>query len=163
MNNVSAVGARVAHRLLQCGVTLFLLGLLTGFVVPMLANPRLGLSGHLVGVMQGTFLIVLGLVWPRLRLGPNALRLAAGLFVYGAYAAWATDLLAGAWGAGERMMPIAAAGQQGSAAQEGFVQAALLLTAVAMIVAIVMVLYGLRGGPGSGVAGNQLATKTDLP
>jgi hypothetical protein len=51
-----------AHRLLQFGVLLFLLGLLSGFVTPALANPRMGLSSHLEGVMNGTFLVILGLL-----------------------------------------------------------------------------------------------------
>jgi len=51
-----------AHRLLQFGYGLFLLGLLTGLGIPLLANPRMGLSSHLEGVMNGIFLIGLGLV-----------------------------------------------------------------------------------------------------
>lgn len=49
------------RRLLQAGILLFLLGLLTGFLVPFTANPRMGLSSHLEGVMNGMFLVGLGL------------------------------------------------------------------------------------------------------
>lgn len=46
------------RRLLWHGLFLFLLGLLTGLVVPMFQNPRMGLSAHLEGVMNGIFLAV---------------------------------------------------------------------------------------------------------
>ena len=39
--------------LLQLGILLFLIGLLTGFVIPKLANPRMGLASHLEGVLNG--------------------------------------------------------------------------------------------------------------
>jgi len=56
---------RTGRCLVRYGVLLFLLGLLTGLIVQKLANPRMGLSSHLEGVMNGTFLVVLGLIWPR--------------------------------------------------------------------------------------------------
>ncbi len=58
-----------ARHLLQAGALLFVLGLFTGLVVPMLAAPRLRLSSHLEGVFNGLLLLLLGLVWQRLRLG----------------------------------------------------------------------------------------------
>ena len=73
--------SRQADRLLQIGVLLFLFALLTGLVVPRFAVPRLGLSVHLLGLMQGLFLIALGLMWPRLRLTRGMGRLGGGLAV----------------------------------------------------------------------------------
>lgn len=46
----------------------FFLGLLTGFVIPVMRNPRMGLASHLEAVMNGMFLILLGLLWHKLRL-----------------------------------------------------------------------------------------------
>ena len=55
-----------AQRLLQLGIALFLLGLITGLAVPSLANPRMALASQIEGVMNGTFLLVLfGLRMPR--------------------------------------------------------------------------------------------------
>src|SRR5574342_565442 len=68
-----------SHRLLQLGILLFLLGLLVGFAVPSLANPRLGLASHLEGVMNGLFLVVLGLVWPKLIIDALLLSLALAM------------------------------------------------------------------------------------
>jgi hypothetical protein len=70
------------HRLLWHGFLLFLLGLLTGFAVPALTNPRMGLSAHLEGVMNGVFLVVLGLVRERLVLSARAVTALFWLALY---------------------------------------------------------------------------------
>ena len=41
------------HRLLQIGMLLFLFALLVGVGIPQFAVPRLALSAHLLGIMQG--------------------------------------------------------------------------------------------------------------
>lgn len=133
------------HRLLQLGFALFLVGLLTGFAIPMLANPRMGLSSHLEGVMNGLFLIGLGLVWPRLRFGR---RLSAGTFwlaIYGTFANWAATFMAAAWGAGAAM-PIAAGSHQGTPVQEIVITGLLFSLSFAMVILCGLVLWGLRGG-----------------
>lgn len=134
---------RQSHRLLQLGVFLFLLGLLTGFVIPALANPRMGLSSHLEGVLNGLFLLVLGLVWPRLRLGSTARSTTFWLAVYATFANWATTLLAAAWGAG-RTMPIAAGTHQGTPTQELVIMVLLVSLSVAVVAVCGLVLRGLR-------------------
>ena len=63
-----------SRRLLRHGLWVFLLGLGTGLVmvagVPIFANPRLALAGHLVGVTNGMFLLLLGLVVEKVDLSP---------------------------------------------------------------------------------------------
>lgn len=68
----------------------------------------MGLASHLEGVMNGMFLVILGLVWPRLSLPHVWLAVTFWLFVYAAFANWMATLLAAAWGAGA-LMPIAGA------------------------------------------------------
>lgn len=138
------VQSRTAHRLLQLGILLFLLGLVTGLAVPALANPRMGLASHVEAVMNGTFLVVLGLVWPRLILTPRLLSAAFWLAVYGAFANWLATLLAAVWRAGNPMMPIAAQGTAGTALQELVIKALLVSLALAMIGCCLLVLFGLR-------------------
>jgi len=46
------------RKLIWHGMFLFLLGLLVGFFELRFTNIRMGLSAHLEGVMNGTFLIV---------------------------------------------------------------------------------------------------------
>ena len=95
--------------LVRHGLTLFLAGLATGFFVPLTLNPRAGLSGHLEGVMNGTFLVALGCAWPELRLGASAGRLVYGLVIFGAWANWAGTLLSAVLGT-SKATPIAGAG-----------------------------------------------------
>jgi (hydroxyamino)benzene mutase len=136
-----------AHRLITWGMALFLIGLLTGFAIPALANPRMGLTSHLEGLMNGTFLVVLGLVWTRLRVSERTLRIGFRLAVFGAYANWATTLAAGVLGAGGTMMPLAAGEHIGSRSIELLIAAGLLSLSLAMLALLGIVLWGLRGGP----------------
>lgn len=136
-----------AHRLLQWGMALFLIGLLTGFLVPVLANPRMGLTSHLEGIMNGMFLVILGLVWTRLRLEERALRIGYGLALFGAFTNWITTLVAAILGAGGSLMPIAAADHEGSPAVEALIAVGLISLSAAMVGVLGMVLWGLRDGP----------------
>ena len=133
-----------SRRLLQAGIALFLIGLLTGIAVPSLGNPRMGLASHVEAVMNGTFLVVLGLVWPRLRLSNTQLTLGFWLAVYGGFANWLSTFLAAFWSAGSRMMPMAGAGHSGSAGQEVIIQGLLISLSLAMIAVCIVVLWGLR-------------------
>lgn len=134
---------RAGRRLLQLGVTLFLLGLLTGFAIPLMSNPRMGLSSHLEGVLNGMFLVILGLLWDRLRLGTFARTTAVLLAIYGTFANWGATLLAAVWGAGETM-PIAGAGQRGTPLQEVLIAVALWSLSLCMVTVCGIVLFGLR-------------------
>src|SRR5512146_753793 len=138
---------RNGHRLLQAGAALFLLGLLLGLLVPRFALPRLGLSAHLLGIMQGVFLLVLGLLWPRLSFTPLLSRIACVLAIYGCLAAWTANVCGAVWGAGGSMMPLAAGGAIGSAFQEGIIKVLLRSGAVALVATAVLVLWGLRSLP----------------
>lgn len=137
------------NGLIRLGLVLFLLGLVTGLVLPGFANPRMGLSSHLQGLTNGIFLMVMGLVWPRLEARPGRLRLIALLLVFGTYANWVTTLLAGLWGAGGAMMPLAAAGFEGTAWQEAVVAAGLISLSAAMIAGVVLAILALRPSRGA--------------
>lgn len=130
--------------MLQLGILLFLLALLVGLAVPAFAVPRLGLSAHLLGIMQGMFLIIAGLLWAKLRLTRSMSRLGFCLVVYGCFAAWTANVLAGAWGAGNSMLPIAAGQARGSALQEGIITVCLRTAAVSLITAATVIAWGLR-------------------
>ncbi len=137
--------ARQAHRLLQLGILLFLLGLLTGLAAGALANPRMGLSSHLEGVMNGLFLVALGLVWPRLTLGAVARQATFWLAVYGTFANLAATFLAALTGAGA-MLPLAG-GRAGAPVTEAAISTLLVSLALADIAVCVLVLAGLRQPP----------------
>ncbi|OBH07371.1 hydrogenase [Mycobacterium sp. E1747] len=129
--------------LFTLGLVLFLIGLLTGFVVPALKNPRMALSSHLEAILNGMFLVVLGLLWPHIHL-PHAWGVTAVvLIVYAGYANWLATPLAAAWGAGRRLAPIAAADYEASAAKEWVVSFVLLSLALAIVGGVVIVIVGI--------------------
>ncbi len=134
-------GAGLDRALMCLGVFLFLLGLLTGFAVPALAHPRMGLSSHIEGVVNGIFLVVIGLVWPHLALNRLWAGTAFGLLVYGAFANWFATLLSAWWGA-VGSMPLAGGGAHGSPLQEHIVFALLVSLSLAMVAGCVLLLLG---------------------
>jgi hydroxylaminobenzene mutase len=141
MSSTDPATSPVQRRLLILGATLFLLGLLTGFIPGALANPRMGLASHLEGVMNGTFLIALGAAWGHVRLGRRAESIAFWSLAFGTTANWLTTLLAAVWGTG-RMTPLAAPGLKGLPWQEAVISAGLIALSVAMVVGTALVLLG---------------------
>jgi hydroxylaminobenzene mutase len=133
-----------SRSLLQLGVLLLLLAVVIGFAIPALAVPRLGVAAHVNAVVGAVFLIVLGLVWPQLRLGPRALRIVFWLAVYSFFMGVLMPLLGGVWGAGATMLPIAAGTARGSAFQEGVIATGLSTAGVGVIALCVLLLLGLR-------------------
>ncbi|WP_019144940.1 hypothetical protein [Aeromicrobium massiliense] len=129
--------------LLVAGLVLFLLGLLTGLVVPALKNPRMGVVSHLQGMTNGPFLVVVGLLWPMLALSRAWEVVAVVLLVYGTYANWLGTQLGALWGAGGRFAPHATGDHRASAGQERVVDALLVTLAPAIIVATVILIVGL--------------------
>ena len=132
--------------LIQVGMALFLLALVVGLMVQQFAVPRLGLSVHLLGIMQGILLTVLGLVWPRLALGRTSSRVGVGLTVYGCVVAWTANVLAATQG-GSAMLPLASGSARSAPWIETIVTLGLRSAAIALIAATVLVLWGLRKGP----------------
>jgi hydroxylaminobenzene mutase len=137
---------KITHRrkLYRYGIFLLLLGLLTGFAIPFLANSRMGLSSHLEGTLNGMLLVLLGAVWTHLHLGARALQWAYGLALFGTYSNWGTTFLASLWDAGGEMMPIAGGNALGRIWQEGLIKFGLLSLALAMVALCVILLWGLR-------------------
>jgi (hydroxyamino)benzene mutase len=140
----STLSSRQEHRLFQLGLLLFLLALLIGLAVPLFAVPRLGLSTHLLGILQGIFLVVLGLLWPKLTLSRTGSSLAFWLAIYGCFAAWAANLLAAIWGAGNTMLPIAAGRAHGTILQERLISVGLRTAALSLIMLLLLLLWGVR-------------------
>jgi hydroxylaminobenzene mutase len=132
----------IPQQLLIFGTVLFLLGLLIGFILPALPNPRMGLTLHLTGVQSGMSLWALGLMWERLVLPAGMQRAAQVLAVLGLYAIFISLLLAALWGT-SRATPIAGAGHHASLAREMVVTVLLVGGSLAIVVAVVMVLWGL--------------------
>ena len=134
-----------SRKLTRYGVFLFLLGLITGFLIPAMQNPRMGLSSHLEGTLNGMLLILFGVIWTKLKLSNNLLKWGYLLSLFGTFTNWATTFLAGLWGAGSEMMPFAGSGQSGALWQEILIKSGLISLSLAMISVCGILLWGLRG------------------
>lgn len=144
MNTISAKNEQ-AEKMIFLGVLLFLLGLIVGLIVPFFANPRMGLSSHIEGVLNGMLLVLFGLIWNRVKLPPVWLKITFWLTIYGTFANWFGILVAAIFNAG-KMLSVAANGQEGHPVAEAIVTFSLLSLTVAMIFVSVAVLIGLAAG-----------------
>ncbi len=122
------------HHLQRHGLLLFFAGLITGFAVPAMTNPRAGLAGHVEALMNGMFLLIVGLAWPELRFSERAGRAVGWLLVFGAYANWAATTASGVLGTSTGT-PIAGAGFEASPLAERAVFATLVVVGLTMTVA----------------------------
>ena len=131
------------HNLFVAGILLFLLALITGMIFPFLANPRMGLSAHLVGLLGALFLIALGLMWQEKDLPPKLDTTAFCLVIFGAYANLFATFLAAAF-ATNRLTPLAGSGHLARDWQENIVTITLIVSSVAMVSVCVLMLWGLH-------------------
>lgn len=131
------------RRLMFHGMCLFLLGLLTGFAEQHFANVRMGLAAHLEGVMNGTFLVALGAIWPHVRLSPSATMIAFWTVLYGTYVNWLITMLAAAFGTAA-LSPITGAGHSGQPWQESVVMIGFMSVGIAIVASSALVVWGLR-------------------
>ncbi|MGE0816500.1 MAG: hydrogenase [Vicinamibacterales bacterium] len=135
------------NRLVFWGVVLFFLSLLTGLLLvaspSFIANPRGVLAGHLESAMNGMFVMIVGLFFHRLDLSALQARICRGALLYGAFANWFFTTLAGVLGTSEAT-PIAGAGHRAAAGAEQAVLVGLFTVALSMVVAVALLLKGLR-------------------
>jgi (hydroxyamino)benzene mutase len=135
-----------SRRLMWHGIFLFLLGLFTGFAESHVANVRMGLAAHLEGVMNGIFLVAVCAMWPHVKLAASAEATAFWLTLYGTYLNWMITLLAAIFGTGA-LSPITAPGRSGLPWQESLVTAGFMSVGIAIVLASLLILWGLRGKP----------------
>lgn len=134
------IQAKQANNLIFFGLLLFVLGLAVGLFVQNMANPRMALSAHLEGVMNGMFLMVLGLIWQRLLLSAVWLKATFLLAIYGTFANLTAVIIAAITGFG-KMMPIAG-GKEGAGIAEGLISFLLVSLALAMLAVCGIALTG---------------------
>jgi len=135
--------ARVTSILCFTGVLLFLLGLATGFVIPALKAPRIGLSAHLAATQMGVALIAFGFLWERLTFWNGwSVPLAHVLWI-SFYVVWAAILLGGVWGTG-KALPIAGAGHVAARWQEQITLLPLALGSFASFGVVALLLIQWR-------------------
>lgn len=129
-----------SNSLILLGLILFILGLFIGLFIHQMANPRMALSAHLEGVLNGIFLMVVGLIWQKLMLSPRWLSATYWLLIYSTFANVIAVLIAAMTNSG-KMMPLAG-GQEGGASQEAFITFLLISLSLALLVASILILIG---------------------
>ena len=142
--NSSNMLSRQGHRLLQVGIALFLFSSLEGFAIPYFTVPHLGLSVHTLSALQGVILLTLGLLWPRLNLGVTTSRIAFWFLIYSTFATLVPYVMAGVWGAGNSIIPLAAGAAHGSAFQEAVISVVLMSAAPTILISLALILWDLR-------------------
>jgi hydroxylaminobenzene mutase len=128
--------------LILLGLILFLFSLIIGLAIPILQNPRMGLSAHLEAITNGMLLMILGLIWQKIMLSPKWMSINYWLLVYGTLANVTAVLLAAITGFG-KLMPIAG-GKEGSNPIESIISFLLVSLALAMLFALSLVILGYR-------------------
>ena len=119
--------------------------MIAGLLAPILENPRMALSAHLIGITGGAFILGIGAAWPHMRLGPRTVAVAFWTLLYSIYANWLTVLFAGFWGVGAQFMPIAGGEHDGGGWQNVVVAFGLASLSLTSMVTAVLLIYGLRG------------------
>jgi hydroxylaminobenzene mutase len=132
------------RRLLFHGMTLFLIGLLTGLAEQHFTNVRMALAAHLEGVLNGIFLLAVGAIWNEVRLPSFPSKVAYWALFVGTYGNWAVTTIAAILGTAA-MSPITAAGHSAAPGQEILVATGFVLTGLAVLSASSLLLWGLRG------------------
>ena len=130
------------RRMMWHGAFLFLIGLVTGLQERRFKNMRMALSAHLEGVMNGTFLIALGAIWGHLELPPRAERAARWTALFGTYGNWFFTTLGAAMGTAAAN-PILSQGHHGKPWQERVAGLGFRAIAYSIVVAVVLVIWGL--------------------
>jgi len=136
------------QRLLQTGIVFILYASFEGFAIPFVASPRVGLSAHTLGALEGVLLLALGLLWPKLSLRAIASRVAFWCLLYSAFAILGAYTIAAAWGVGNETIVLAGelphGLHHGSAFQETLIKILSYSSAPTGIIAFALILWGLR-------------------
>jgi len=138
MKNI--IAQKQGNSFILLGLVLFIIGLVVGLFVQNMANPRMGLTSHLEGIMNGIILMIVGVIWTRLILSFKWLKASYLLLLYSTFANFLAVLIAAVTGAG-KMMPIAG-GQEGSASEEAIINFLLISLSLAMLFACITIAIG---------------------
>lgn len=149
--------SRSGRHVLLHGLTMILVGLVGGLVVPHTPFPRIAMSAHIQYEVNGMLFVVLGLVL--LNVANSLGRRSLLVLVATAWLAWPMLISAtgNAWWGTNQLLVIAAAeaGATGGAAwQEAFVKLAHIVAGLSLIVSWFLLLVGVaRKGSQPGTQG----------
>jgi (hydroxyamino)benzene mutase len=130
-----------ARQILFHGGLMTLLSLLSGFTVYFALAPRIALSSHTVGLIQGAMLIAIAGAWHLLNAPSKTLKIIKYTLLIGFYANWLSLQLSALWSAGRNDFPIygkdmpdgAAPWQNLTVSVLGYLSGLILISAVLII------------------------------
>jgi len=138
-------GGRGSKQILIHGMSLVLVGLIWGLVVPHTTYPRLALSAHIGFEGNGVLFIVVAVLL--LKLPHAAGRITIGTMLLAVWLIWIMMIseVANSWWGTTQILPIAArqAGATGGTpGQELFVKVAHIVAGLALIIAWILLMIG---------------------
>jgi len=143
MNKEPFVNDSRDRKLMAHGFLVFVASIMVGAVATWLPAPRMGLSCHLNGLMNGMMLVLIGLVWSRLALSDFQKSLLFWLAIIGVYCTFTMHLFAAIFPSGNRFMPLASQGKVGSDWQEGLVFLGIVIIGSTLIPVSWLTAWGL--------------------
>src|SRR5437879_249298 len=133
----------LSSKLCFMGALLFMLGLLTGFSIPMFRSPRIGLSAHLAAIESGLALIAFGLLLPHLAISTGWADAISYSLLISLYVLWVGLLFAAAYGTG-KALPIAGAGLAAKVWQEATARVLIAIGSLGSAGAVMVLLLQWR-------------------
>ena len=136
-----------AQRMMFHGIVVFLIGLVTGFFLysGLMKNPQIGVITHLEGVLNGMFLVILGLLWSRMLLNEKQQKFLMILAIVCVY----TNYFQALWGAvlgRSRSTTLFPADRIPFPFEARILDVVLLSMSLGLCLVCVIVLMGLRRG-----------------
>lgn len=129
--------------LLRHGFILLLISLAAALLAPQAVVPRLAVSAHSIGFMGGTMLLVLGAIWPAVKLGDTQKKVLAGSWLYANYGNWLGVSVASMTGATE-LLSINGGEPSAPAWASGFVMFMMLSISAAALLGSALGVYGIK-------------------
>jgi (hydroxyamino)benzene mutase len=134
-----------ARQILFHGGVMTVLSLLSGFTTFFALAPRIALSSHTVGLMQGAMLIAIAGAWHLLDTSPKYLKIIKYTLLVGFYTNWISLQLSALWSAGKSSFPISGESMSDVAAPwQNITVKVLGFLSLLIIVSAILIVLGAR-------------------
>lgn len=134
-----------ARQILFHGGIMTLLSLLSGFTTFFALAPRIALSSHTVGLLQGAMLIAIAGAWHLLNAPPKTLKILKYTLLVGFYANWISTQLSALWSAGRITYPInGKAMPEGAASWQDMTVTVLGVLSFLILISAVLIILAAR-------------------
>lgn len=125
--------------LIKWGTVLLALSVLTGFAIPLVSDPVLGLATHIQGLLNAFMLLLVGLIWSRLEIGYLGSVTAYWGLILGAYLTLAVQFACTLLRIGGTVFPLAGGTHIGTPLEEELVKRSIQFAAVVTTLAVLIV------------------------